>query len=378
MEDKIYVVHTNKYLRNGRRTELSDLLGGPIDPAKAKGVSKLKRNKPGVYVTKEDRHKLTKNEEKNLDDLCHYLCRTVEYISVYPGNWYYRKFTIPKRDGGQRILEEPSVQLKRWQMNATDRFLKIHECRSSQAFAYVKHRNAVDALKRHTCNKSRWYLKIDLHNFFGSTDSQLVIDQMLKIHPFYNIKTDYKQKLKICIQKCFMNNEDRLPQGAPSSPLISNLIMIPFDYEFNKWCRNNKLVYTRYADDMIISGRNKFDYNEVITEIEKKLKDAGLPYTLNRKKTRFGSYKGRNFNLGLMCNGEYKITIGHRKKKELKAMLTRIATIDISNEEKRRIGGIINYYLSIEKEYVTYLINKYNKKFGVDIMHEVHTMWYSF
>ena len=61
-----------------------------------------------------------------------------------------------------------------------------------------------------------------------------------------------------------------------------------------------KYIYTRYADDIIISARNKFDYRIILKALNKLFKDT--PLSINKEKTRFGSNAGRNWNLGVMCN----------------------------------------------------------------------------
>ena len=92
----------------------------------------------------------------------------------------------------------------------------------------------------------------------------------------------------------------RLPQGSPISPLITNIMMIPIDLEIAKWCREQKphLVYTRYADDILISSEFNFKWHEVQLKLIEILKKFETPFSLNAEKTRYGSSAGRNWKSG--------------------------------------------------------------------------------
>jgi len=86
--------------------------------------------------------------------------------------------------------------------------------------------------------------------------------------------------------------------------------MIPLDYRIFNWAAEHKLVYTRYADDMMISGQENFPWQDVVKFIKEVLAEFNAPYEIKKEKTRFGSVKGANWNLGLMVNGNYDITVG--------------------------------------------------------------------
>ena len=97
---------------------------------------------------------------------------------------------------------------------------------------------------------------------------------------------------------CFyMFLEDKLPQGSPASPIMSNIYLLEFDYLLTELLRNlNKhFVYTRYADDILISSREMFGWREVVRLVEELLTPYDL--TLNKDKIRYGSKNGRNWNL---------------------------------------------------------------------------------
>jgi len=91
----------------------------------------------------------------------------------------------------------------------------------------------------------------------------------------------YAEPLRILLTMlCY--HKDALPQGSPSSPAITNIILYEFDELVGQWCREQGIAYTRYCDDMTFSG--DFDPAEVIQFVRLELKKLG--FLLNEQKTR--------------------------------------------------------------------------------------------
>ena len=133
-----------------------------------------------------------------------------------------------------------------------DQNINTQEVRKFQImFAYVKGRSTIDAVKRHQRNKSRWFLKLDFHDFFGSSKPEFIIAQLETIFPFNEIvaRPNGREALVKALSICYLNNG--LPQGTPISPTLTNLFMIPIDHYIAKTAREMTphLVYTRYAED---------------------------------------------------------------------------------------------------------------------------------
>jgi hypothetical protein len=171
--------------------------------------------------------------------------------------------------------------------------------------------------------------------------------------------------------------DGHLPQGTPLSPYLTNIIMIPIDYAIAELCRQrNKqhLVYTRYADDIDISSKYDFDYKELLKEIELILARQS-PLKINREKVHYGTTAGRNWHLGLMINQNNKITIGHKRKREIKTSLLNFCKNKTSwtKEDMQSFHGELAYFRSIEPEYHDYLIDLYSTKYNnsVDIIQEL-------
>lgn len=247
------------------------------------------------------------------------------------------------------------------------------------AFAYVKGRAAIDAVKRHQRNESKWFLKTDMTNFFGSTTEDFLFDMFSRIFPFCEIvKSDEgKTSLKRALSLCFLGGG--LPQGTPISPLLTNIMMIPIDHYLSNSLRSfggdhpQRFVYTRYADDMQISCKYDFDASKILEHINWVLRQFNAPFIPKREKTHYGSSSGRNWQLGVMLNKDNNITIGYRKKQEFKAMCCNYISdkqrgVSRDLHEVQTMAGLISYYRSIEAGYVDYVIDHYNRKFGTDIM----------
>lgn len=173
------------------------------------------------------------------------------------------------------------------------------------------------------------------------------------------------------------------------SPMLTNIMMVPIDYEISKTLRNAKVdrenkeeeikssfVYTRYADDIQISNRKDFNIKQVEELINQILKNYNAPFRINNKKTRYGSKSGRNWNLGLMLNKDNQLTIGHKRKRQLKAMMNnylvdRNKNIKWSVEDLMILQGQISYAKQIEKEMIEYIISKTNEKHNSDIINMI-------
>ena len=288
----------------------------------------------------------------------------------------YHTFHIPKSNGGLRRIDAPRPEL----MNALRELKTLFETYMfalyhTTAFAYVRGRSTIDAIKRHQRNESKWFLKLDFSDFFGSTTPAFVYNMLSKIFPFSEMaKYPYgRDELQKALSLCFLNGG--LPQGTPISPFITNVMMIAIDHKISKTLRDfdsRRFVYTRYADDLLISCKIDFDKDKVQKFVMDTLIEFHAPFSIKTEKTRYGSAAGRNWNLGLMLNGNNEITIGHKRKKQFKAMLDNYLRGRASGNNWERhdiqvLGGLISYYRMVERDYIDYLLDQYGKKHGVDI-----------
>jgi len=288
----------------------------------------------------------------------------------------YRSFKIPKRSGGLRQIDAPNDEL----MDALRELKTILEddfCFTyhSSAFAYVQNRCAVDAVRRHQTNGSRWVLKTDLSKFFPHTTPEWMFKMLYQTFPLsLFVQNDERRKMfEKALSLCFLNGG--LPQGTPTSPMLTNQMMIPVDYKISKYCREHTpyLVYTRYADDMDFSSKWSFRFTDVVDAVAKIMADEGAPFSFNREKTHYGSTAGRNWMLGVMLNKDGKITVGHENKKNFKVMLFSFGNsvkdgTPWSVDDTQHLMGLWSYYKSVEGETIDELVQKYNDKFGFSLL----------
>ena len=360
-----------------RQITIEELLLGKV--SKPMIVSNNESN-TRTYVTKDVGSKKIL-EHVNIDSLILKLAKfnedTEELRTHIPRSDLYRSFKIPKRSGGLRKIDAPNDDL----MNALRRLKLIFEddfgaLYHTSAFAYVRKRCTVDAVKKHQANESHWFGKYDLSNFFGSTTKEFVLKMLSMIFPFSEVMKNQlgKTELEKAIDLAFLNGG--LPQGTPLSPTLTNIIMIPIDYKLSNGLRDfNKqhFIYTRYADDFLISSKYDFDFKAVEKYIIDTLNEFEAPFAINSSKTRYGSSAGANWNLGVMLNSQNQITVGHKKKKQFQAMLASYV-MDRQNgnfwdvSDIQAMDGYRNYYRSVEGEAIDRLINHIGEKFHVNIV----------
>lgn len=306
--------------------------------------------------------------------------RYQDLIAVEDKSTLYRSFKIPKRSGGLRQIDAPNDELKRALYDLKMIFeKKFYMSYHTAAFAYVHGRSTIDSVKRHQQNKSRWFLKTDMRHFFPSTSPEFLMKMLCMTFPFcefVHFDCDCRELLEKALSLCFLNGG--LPQGTPTSPMLTNALMIPIDHAISKMCHEYQphLCYTRYADDILISSEYSFKWTDVQNKLIAILKSFKAPFCLHPEKTRYGSSAGSNWNLGVMLNAENKITIGHEKKKVAKACVFQFMTDYAKGtpwclEDTQHLAGQISYYKMVEPEFVELLLSKYTEKFGSDVMEAI-------
>ena len=266
----------------------------------------------------------------------------------------YETFHIPKASGGVREITAPLPELR----DAQRQVLKLitKQCKflpHNAAHGFTKNRNPKTALQVHQANKSKWFLKMDIKDFFPSCTGNALQKALRETYPFYQLSSN----IRIMLVNLATRNE-ALPQGSPLSPLLANMIMIPVDIALTEYCKENKLIYTRYADDIMISSREHFNPGRVLLDAQTILEQYG--FNLNHDKSRYGSSAGRNWNLGLMYNEAGDITVGHKKKKLIKNMVHNFTTKpeEQTHANKYKLLGIVGYCAYIEPDYFKPYLSK--------------------
>ena len=212
---------------------------------------------------------------------------------------HYRKVKMPKKNGGYRNLSIPDEVLKAIQKQIAD-VLLVSMPVSRYAKAYKLGSSTLRNAKYHVGKQV--VLKLDILHFFDSIGYSTVKDTVFPPQM-------YAEPIRILLAMlCY--HKDALPQGAPSSPAITNIILYEFDEQIGQWCNGRGIAYTRYCDDMTFSGG--FDPVEVIQVVRAELKKLG--FLLNEQKTRI-QHPGQQQNVtGIVVNEKLSIPADYRRK----------------------------------------------------------------
>ncbi len=225
---------------------------------------------------------------------------------------------------GFRIISIPEpflMQVQRWIVKNVLTFGEVH----SASFAYAKNCRIIDAAKLHC--ECRWMLKLDVRNFFESFSEisayrifrsfgyQPLISFELsrlctrlgaptKTHTLPRWLATQQTKYRV-ITKYSNRRMGHFPQGAPTSPMLSNLAMKEFDRKVVEIAQENGLAYSRYADDLCLSTSNdtfnRKKAKNVIVSIYKQMGKIGL--SPNITKTQIIPPGARKLVLGLLVDG---------------------------------------------------------------------------
>lgn len=350
---------------------LDNILSGPSLPPVIEGSVTGTR----THLTDQPYRYCSQEKLSHLADLL--IAFTQKHAALYEADRQslYTRFAIPKKTGGLRWINKPSepMSLALIELRAIFEFALPYGYHTS-AFAYVKGRQTLDALKKHKAAESKWFLKLDLHDFFDSTTKEFVLSMLSHIVPFNLIceEPTWKKALEDSIDLAFLNGG--LPQGSELSPMLTNIIMIPFDFELTRALEKfgrEVYTYTRYADDLVISCRTGFNPRVIKETIRNVFEILDAPYTFKEEKTKYGSSSGNNWMLGLILNKDNDITIGHKNKKQFRAMCCSFIGDCARNnpwplEDVQHLAGLLSYYDNIEPQYFSSLISKINEKNHVD------------
>lgn len=271
---------------------------------------------------------------------------------------HYNSFRISKRSGGCRNISAPSKGLQSIQQTIYNRILRpvnIHPA----ATGFRPKKSIVDNVKPHLGNKQ--VLKVDIQDFFGSIKKYMVVEVFENIGYPTNIA-------KIFAELCTLKK--KLPQGAPTSPALSNIVAYEMDMNLTALAAKYKLTYTRYADDLTFSGE-EIPFETILPEIEKILRAER--FVLQKKKTKLLGNNKRKIITGISISSGKKLTIPKAKKREMRQKVHYILTKGLDAHQRhvgskdpaylKRTIGYLNYWHAVEpdNQYVIRSIEALNK-----------------
>jgi RNA-directed DNA polymerase len=198
---------------------------------------------------------------------------------------HYQKFRIPKKTKGMRTIACPDDILHAKQYVIRHQFLNTVDP-DPAAYAYVAGKGVKENAKMHDSyhrgHPNSILIKLDIQDFFNSIKARDIYSVFHTEYPM--MKEDLLTYLvKICSIED--QGESRLPQGASTSPQISNLYFRPLDKIFRAYMEKYGGCYTRYCDDLFFSIEpDKVQPEELIAYVRFHLHQKGLH--LNTKKTK--------------------------------------------------------------------------------------------
>lgn len=177
-------------------------------------------------------------------------------LYVRPEKARYTTFTISKRRAGKRTIKAPKEELKAIQRRLAD-FLQDKVEFRQPAHGFVRKRSIATNAALHVHHRA--VLNVDLKDFFPTINFGRVRG-LFMAEPFKASPAVATILAQICC------HEGALPQGAPTSPVVSNMICARLDAQLQRLAKNHGCIYTRYADDLTFSKRKGSFPKDLATE----------------------------------------------------------------------------------------------------------------
>lgn len=251
--------------------------------------------------------------------------------SIYRSKYLYKTYCIPKKSGGYRTISQPSRTLKAIQSwilrNILDKLSSSEHSHGFEKGGSILH-NASPHIG------SNFILSLDLEDFFPS----------IKANKVYSIfkSLGYNSKISSALTNlCVFNGV--LPQGAPTSPKLANLICFKLDSRIYGYAGPRGIVYSRYADDITLSAQSLKKIEKMKKFVETIIVEEDL--SINEKKTKILGTRRRKEITGLVLT-EDSIGIGRVKYREIRAKIHHLFTDKM--EDYNYINGILSFVYDVD------------------------------
>ena len=274
----------------------------------------------------------------------------------------YFVFEIPKRRGGTRTIAHPARELKAIQRYILQEKLSLFPVHQS-ATAYMEGHSIAKNASAHV--NSGPILKLDFENFFPSIK---VADWSRFAHkhkrdeievkdiPLYSKLLFWGQEKNCKVPRC-------LSIGAPTSPALSNIMLYDLDMDLSQQALLLGVNYTRYADDITVSGEEPaplLEFERLARRAIAKRKSPALRF--NEAKRALFTKGGRRSVTGLIITPDRQISIGRDRKRKISAMVHHLSLGRLSAENKALLKGLLGFCISVETSFVESLRSKYGDK----------------
>ena len=267
--------------------------------------------------------------------------RLIYHLYVVPRQQRYMIFQIPKKAGGFREISAPATALKILQQKLSRVLQCVYDPKPS-AHGFVRERSIVTSAVNH-CGKT-WVFNADLADFFPSINFGRVRGLFMAVP--YNLNPVVATILaQIC---CFDN---ALPQGAPTSPVVSNMICAKMDSQLQRLAKKHLCFYTRYADDLTFSTSLKvfpFALGRINAQGQAEIGDellriiTGNGFEVNLSKVRLQGKHRRQEVTGLTVNE--KPNVRRTYVRRIRAMLHAWRRFGLDAAEREYIAEYCTRY----------------------------------
>ena len=230
----------------------------------------------------------------------------------------YRQFKIKKKSGGFRQITTPRNQNFMMLLQAVNEILKAMYTPSEHTMGFTEKRSVVTNASVH--KGQNYVFNIDLKDFFPSIEQRRVLKRF-GVRPF-SFKPEIALLLSgFCAMRVKRETPDEskerdldktyvyvLPQGAPTSPIITNMICDNLDRRLSGLAKRFGLHYSRYADDITFSSMHNVysEMGEFRQELVRIINDQG--FTINESKTRLQKFGSRQEVTGIIVNDKLNVT----------------------------------------------------------------------
>jgi hypothetical protein len=275
----------------------------------------------------------------------------------------YKTYTIAKRNGdGHRVISQPAIELKALQRVLVDRVisrLPVHQ----SAMAYRPGLSVRANAARHAASNGPIF-KFDFMNFFPSITS-VDWDLYCRANRVFVDPFDLYISRQILFQQKVKGGNLALAIGAPSSPSVSNALMFTFDDRVAGALENDRVIYTRYADDLTFSAPRTGYLNRVEAVLRETIRDIKSPVlTINEKKTVKATKKYKRCVTGLILTNDGKVSIGQERKRKLRAEMRHYFEGKLSRHQQASLAGKLAFVFDVEPD----LYYRIQAKYGLEIL----------
>lgn len=340
----------------------------------------------------------TLQEATTLNEVAHilgYKPKALAYLLyVHPKATLYSKFDIPKKSGGKRTISAPCDSLKALQRSLAKLLqdcvdeIDLGKKKSTLAHGFKLGFSIFTNASPH--KRRNFVLNVDIENFFGEINFG-------RVRGFLTKNKEFSLNPAVAtILAQIACNENSLPQGAPSSPIISNLVTHILDIRLAKLAKETGCTYSRYADDLTFSinkkvfplelAKTKSDHVfEAGDALLSKIEQAG--FALNSKKTRLQYRGSRQEVTGLVVNTRVNVPSEYRRTSRAmtytllrdgkyyikSSVVNSLGVIEWVSKEgtSDQLNGILGYVNQIDRQSAA-LVSKSSQQQNLDKKEE----WY--